>query len=83
MPQSSMSLAASDVLARPACPRCNGPVSRVPRRLTDHLLSTLMPMRRYSCRGVACRWEGTLRDECFDLRPGDGAKRYHRRFDSY
>ena len=83
MPQPSMSWAGSGVPARPACPRCNGPVNRVPRRLTDRLLSSLMPVRRYSCRAMGCRWEGTLRDECFDLRPGDSAKRYNRRFDSY
>ncbi|MES2958386.1 MAG: hypothetical protein V4792_09370 [Pseudomonadota bacterium] len=77
------SLAAAFAPARPACPSCNGTVNRVPRQLIDHLLSSLMPVRRYSCRAVACHWEGTLRDECFDLTPGDSTKRYNRRFDTF
>jgi hypothetical protein len=83
MPHQPLSSAAGEGLSRPACPRCGGAVNRVPRRLMDHLVSALMPVRRYSCRTLACHWEGTLRDECFDLLPADDAKRYNRRFNSY
>jgi hypothetical protein len=83
MPPQAMSSATADAPVRPACPHCNGAVNRVPRRLMDHLVSALVPVRRYSCRTLACHWEGTLRDECFDLLPADNAKRYNRRFNSY
>jgi len=83
MPHQAMSLTAGEEPSRPACPRCSGAVTRVPRRLGDHLVSALVPVRRYSCRTLACGWEGTLRDECFDLLPADDAKQYNRRFNSY
>lgn len=83
MPNPPISLAPDDTPARPACPCCGGAVNRVPRRLLDHLISALMPVRRYRCRAVACHWEGTLRDERFDLAPDDSAKRFVHRIDSY
>lgn len=48
--------------ARPLmCPRCGGPVERVRRRPIDRVLSMVRRLRRYRCRNVECRWEGTLR----------------------
>ena len=46
-----------------ACPRCNGPVDRVRRRIRDRLVSWISPVRRYRCRmkGWGCEWEGNLR----------------------
>lgn len=83
MPDQPMSRSAGEAPSRPACPRCAGAVNRVPRRLMDRLVSALVPVRRYSCRTLACHWEGALRDECFDLLPADNTKRYNRRFNSY
>lgn len=83
MTDQAISLAGGEGRSRPACPRCSGAVNRVPRRVWDHLVSALVPVRRYRCRNLACAWEGTLRDECFDLLPDDDAKRYKRRFNSY
>lgn len=42
------------------CPLCGGPVRRVRRRLLDRLPALLQRTRRYRCRNVDCRWEGTL-----------------------
>lgn len=75
----SASMAAGEAPARPICPRCSGAVGRVPRHVADRLISLLVPVRRYRCRAMGCRWEGTLRDECFDLAPGDSSKHYNRR----
>jgi len=43
------------------CPRCHGPAHRVPRRLTDRLISLILPRHRFRCESWECRWEGTLR----------------------
>lgn len=45
----------------PACPRCAGPVDRIPRLGLDRLISLVVPLRRYRCCTLACAWEGTLR----------------------
>jgi hypothetical protein len=45
----------------PACPRCRGPVDRIPRLGLDRLISLVVPLRRYRCCNFACAWEGTLR----------------------
>jgi hypothetical protein len=44
-----------------ACPRCNGPAIRVPRRFVDLLVSMFMTVSRYRCRSADCGWEGNLR----------------------
>jgi hypothetical protein len=44
-----------------ACPRCNGPASRVPRRFIDLLMSMFISVSRYRCRSIYCGWEGNLR----------------------
>jgi hypothetical protein len=41
-----------------ACPRCRGPLYRVPRRLIDRLFSARR--RRFQCQSLACSWEGNL-----------------------
>ena len=46
-----------------ACPRCNGKVVRIPRRVVDLLSSMFTPVSRYRCRSVECRWEGNLRSK--------------------
>jgi hypothetical protein len=35
-------------------------MSRIPRRLTDHVPSLVRPVRRYRCRNFACQWVGTI-----------------------
>ena len=42
------------------CPECGGPLSRVPRRLVDRVLSLVRPVQRYRCRNFACRWVGNI-----------------------
>lgn len=69
-------------LKPPACPKCGGAVERVSRRWVDRLMSRLLPLRRYRCRSIACKWEGTLRNALVQLPPGDAQKRYERRIDS-
>lgn len=44
-----------------ACPRCNGPAYRVPRRLVDLLMSIFISVNRYRCRSMSCGREGNLR----------------------
>lgn len=44
-----------------ACPRCSGPVYRIPRRFVDLLLSAVVPVHRYRCDEMGCNWEGNLR----------------------
>lgn len=41
---------------KPACPRCQGALRRVPRQAADLLLAAVWPVRRYRCR--SCAWEG-------------------------
>lgn len=43
------------------CPRCNGVVLRVRRRLRDRILALIVPVRRYRCRDLGCCWEGLMR----------------------
>ena len=44
-----------------SCPRCNGTVTRIPRRVIDLLASLFMSVSRYRCRSMDCGWEGNLR----------------------
>ncbi len=46
---------------RPVCPACHGGVVRIPRHLSDRLLSLVVPVHRYRCARMPCNWEGTLR----------------------
>jgi len=43
------------------CPRCNGELIRVRRRLIDKLLSIVIPVRRFRCVDAGCIWEGNVR----------------------
>ena len=54
--------ASAPVHAR-ACPECNGPVERVPRRFIDRLVHFYSPVHRYHClaKGWGCSWSGNLR----------------------
>lgn len=45
-------------LTTAACPKCGGPVHRVHRTTSDHLISAFVPVRRYRCSNDACRWRG-------------------------
>ncbi len=49
------------LLATPACPRCNGPMERIRRRVIDRVASLVLPLRRYRCHHFACQWEGLVR----------------------
>ncbi|HJV27919.1 MAG TPA: hypothetical protein VJ673_19715 [Aromatoleum sp.] len=51
----------SDSTGGRTCPRCKGSVYRIPRRLIDLLLSTVVPTHRYRCDTMGCNWEGNLR----------------------
>jgi uncharacterized protein with PIN domain len=44
-----------------ACPHCNGPIARVPRRVVDRLMSLIRPRHRYRCVAIRCDWIGNLR----------------------
>lgn len=44
-----------------ACPLCNSPASRVPRRFIDLIMSMFIQVSRYRCRSMDCGWEGNLR----------------------
>jgi len=46
-----------------ACPRCNGTVVRIPRRMVDLFASMFISVSRYRCRSVDCGWEGNLRSK--------------------
>ena len=43
------------------CPHCHAPVKRVPRRLTDRLVSLFAPVWRFSCPAPRCGWQGLVR----------------------
>lgn len=43
------------------CPRCKGPAVRIPRRLTDLLLSIFVTVGRFRCVSEDCGWEGRMR----------------------
>jgi hypothetical protein len=45
----------------PHCPLCYGSLYRLPRRLSDRLISVVVPVRRYCCFSNDCGWEGRLR----------------------
>ncbi len=40
------------------CPRCQNDLSRIHRHCLDHLISLLVPVRRYRCNYPTCRWVG-------------------------
>ena len=40
------------------CPRCDGQIHRVHRRLGDRVLGWFVPVRRYSCSNRECQWCG-------------------------
>jgi hypothetical protein len=40
------------------CPRCNGSITRTHRHSLDHLISILVPIRRYKCNDQSCGWRG-------------------------
>ncbi|MCX7706668.1 MAG: hypothetical protein N2204_01495 [Anaerolineae bacterium] len=40
------------------CPRCGGDLHRVHRTTADHLISVVVPVRRYRCGNRDCRWHG-------------------------
>lgn len=42
------------------CPRCGSRLFRMHRRLSDRLLSTIAPVRRYSCTNIECEYECTI-----------------------
>ena len=44
-----------------ACPRCNGPATRVPRRLVDLIMSAFVAVSRFRCKSKDCGWEGNVR----------------------
>lgn len=44
----------------PVCPRCNGPVKRVPRIAGDRRLTGAAAVRRFRCVGAQCLWEGVI-----------------------
>ena len=49
---------------KPACPKCDGSLSRVHRSLLDRLQGLFVSRRhvlyRYQCCASACAWTGTL-----------------------
>ena len=47
--------------SRHTCPKCEGHLSRVPRRAIDRLMSFFQPVQRYRCNSFTCQWEGNLR----------------------
>jgi hypothetical protein len=49
------------VTTKHTCPMCEGYLIRIPRRVTDRLLSKFVLMHRYRCPDFACQWEGNLR----------------------
>jgi hypothetical protein len=40
------------------CPRCKGNIHRVHRHTLDHLISIVVPVRRYHCTNRECGWSG-------------------------
>lgn len=43
------------------CPRCSNPAVRIHRRRIDHIVNRLIPIRRYRCESMVCKWEGNVR----------------------
>ena len=56
---SSFRLPCSSFMVR-LCPHCGAPALRIHRRLIDHLISLVYPVRRYSCTRFECEWVGNL-----------------------
>lgn len=50
-----------DVAIPVRCPHCGSPTRQIHRRLRDRMISLLIPLRRYRCGNLDCRWEGNLR----------------------
>ena len=42
------------------CPACGEPLTRIPRRPVDRLLSLFRPVHRYQCTVLECEWQGNL-----------------------
>lgn len=40
------------------CPQCGGDIHRIHRTTADHLISVVVPVRRYRCGNRDCRWQG-------------------------
>lgn len=40
------------------CPRCKGNIHRVHRHAFDHVISIIVPVRRYHCTSRDCGWSG-------------------------
>ena len=40
------------------CPRCGGVIHRVHRHTLDHMVSAIVPVRRYHCGNRDCGWSG-------------------------
>jgi hypothetical protein len=51
----------------PMCPRCGGPLRRIPRRFIDVICHPLRPVARFHCKTVSCDWLGNLRRSAVDL----------------
>ena len=42
------------------CPSCSGSVYRIQRRPFDRFVNFFVPVHRYRCGSLGCRWEGNL-----------------------
>lgn len=40
------------------CPQCGADIHRIHRTPADHLISAIVPVRRYRCGNRDCRWRG-------------------------
>ena len=63
-----------DVFTLHGCPKCDGPIYRIPRRSIDRVLSLISPKHRYRCGSWDCGWEGNLPSEG-SRKPGRPFKR--------
>jgi hypothetical protein len=61
------------------CPRCEGHLYRLPRTISDLLLSCVVPVRRYRCRSARCGWEGILRNTQISSSDAEQDALYHYR----
>jgi len=60
----SVSLGHADYFAQQCtCPRCSGPLVRIPRRMIDLVASMFISVSRYRCSSIDCGWEGNLRSK--------------------
>jgi small-conductance mechanosensitive channel len=48
----------SPSLTEITCPVCGGELRRVRRTLLDRVISQFVPVRRYRCKNLDCRWTG-------------------------